>query len=509
MEAGREQAWALLSVSDKRGLGELARWLKGQGLGLMASGGTQRALVEQGISARPLEDLTGFAELLGGRVKTLHPRIYAGLLSRETPADWEDRHRMEAPAFAVVVVNLYPFSQRWQAGADLETLVEEIDIGGVSLIRAAAKNYQRILVVTHPDQYPRLMSRALGEWSEAERLGWAVEAFYHMAHYDATIARALAAKSSQRLTPQFWALSGEREGSLRYGENPHQWGGLYRVPGEQGVATARQHQGKALSYNNLADADMAWRLAAALPRPAAVAVKHQTPCGVALGATVSDAFVRARDADPVSIFGGIVAFNAPVDATLAELLTDLFLEVVVAPGYSDQALAKLGQKTNLRVLEVTSGEGPGEEVRRIGGGILVQEPDRFAVPPAGFQHVAGPPLDPALLADLDLAWRTVAFVRSNAIVVVRDGVTVGIGGGQTNRIDAARQALERAGERARGGVLASDAFFPFGDVMAQAAQAGIRAVVEPGGSVRDQESVAVAESSGVTLLFTGERHFRH
>ncbi|MBX5467768.1 MAG: bifunctional phosphoribosylaminoimidazolecarboxamide formyltransferase/IMP cyclohydrolase [Firmicutes bacterium] len=503
-----EQRWALFSVHDKAGIVEVARWARSAGLNLAASGGTARHLEAAGLAVEPLERWTGFSELLGGRVKTLHPRIYAGLLSREDERDRADRLQVEAPRIALVVVNLYPFEARWETGADLDQLVEEIDIGGVSLIRAAAKNWRNVLVATDPAQYPALMARPLDAWSDAERLAWATSAFYHMAYYDAVIARALSRWSPVAPYPRYWAMPGGRGQPLRYGENPHQSAVLYTVPGEAGVATAELVQGKPLSYNNLADAEVAWRLVTELPLVSAVAVKHQTPCAAAVASTPAEAFQRARDADPVSIFGGIVAFNAPVDEAAARRLVDLFLEVVVGPQFQPEALRVLEQKPNLRVLQATAG-APAEEVRRISGGLLVQAADRFDVDPARFRRVAGPEVPQAMALDIALAWKAAAFVKSNAVVVVRDGVTRGIGGGQTNRIDAARQALERAGSYAQGAVLASDGFFPFGDVIEAARAAGIAVVVQPGGSVRDQESIDAAQAAGITLLFTDERHFRH
>ncbi|CAB1129254.1 fused phosphoribosylaminoimidazole carboxy formyl formyltransferase; inosine-monophosphate cyclohydrolase [Candidatus Hydrogenisulfobacillus filiaventi] len=507
--------WALMSVTDKTGIVELARWVSAQGLGILASGGTVRHLREAGVEARPIEELTGFGDLLGGRVKTLHPLIYAGLLARPGEKDQAERERLGAPDIVLVAVNLYPFEAALaEHGGFGPALVEEIDIGGVSLLRAAAKNFERILVLSDPAQYPRAMERPLDAWAPEERRALAAAALQRTAYYDWVISQAMGGLPDPGSAP-VWLVGGRREGELRYGENPHQRAGFYRWPVRRGLAAMVQHQGKALSYNNLADADTAWSLAGMLPadRPAAVAVKHQNPCGVAVADSPAEAFRRARDADPVSIFGGIVAFNRPVDEDTARLLADLFLEVVIAPGYSPEARAVLARKTNLRLLDAgRMPEPPSDpQVRSVAGGLLVQEPDRFLVARESFRHQGGPVIDPGdrIWADADLAWRVVQACKSNAIVLVRDGSTVGIGAGQTNRIDAARQAVERAGERARGAVLASDAFFPFGDVMQVAAAAGVRLAVEPGGSVRDRESVEVAESSGVSLYFTDERHFRH
>ncbi|MCL4494774.1 MAG: bifunctional phosphoribosylaminoimidazolecarboxamide formyltransferase/IMP cyclohydrolase [Firmicutes bacterium] len=506
--------WAILSVSDKTGLTELAQGFLSQGIKLIASGGTYRFLRNEGIDVAPLEDLTGFSEILGGRVKTLHPRIYAGILSRETPEDERDRESIGAPMIVAVVVNLYAFETRLQEGASQEQLVEEIDIGGVALIRAAAKNYARTLVLVDPRQYHEALQTPLAEMSPSERLKRAQEAFLHIAHYDAVIADALSQWTDPAVRPvtqDVFVVSGRRWGELRYGENPHQQAAFYASPGQRGFQSATLHQGKALSYNNLADADTAWRLSASLPAPNAVAIKHQTPCGVGLGRTLEEAYQKAYEADPVSIFGGIVAVKGTVGEALARQLTSIFLEVVIAEEYTDQALGILAKKKNLRVLAMPF-QLPlyAEEIRTITGGFLVQQRDNVTLSWDSLTHVGGPKADLAMWkTDLTLAWTTVGFVKSNAIVVVKDGMTVGIGGGQTNRIDAAHQALEQAKDRAVGAVLASDAFFPFGDVMKEAAQYGVGVVIQPGGSVRDNESIEQANLHGIPLYFTGERHFRH
>lgn len=502
---------ALLSVSDKTGLEPLARWLSDQGLGLLASGGTYRHLNACGIDVEPLDSLIGFAEILGGRVKTLHPRIYAGLLSRETAADRADRETVAAPLIDVVVVNLYPFAQRLTQDLSEDALIEEIDIGGVALIRAAAKNFERVTVLVDPGQYAQFMARPLAEQSRQDRLGYARQAFWHVAHYDAVIAGEMETwGEAGDVLPNPFVLAGERSGSLRYGENPHQNASFYTLPGRVGFAGVKRHQGKQLSYNNYADADTAWQLVRAFNRPAAVAVKHQNPCGVATADSLEEAYRKAYQADPVSIFGGIVALNRTVDEKTAAMLTEIFLEVVVAPGYTEKALDVFAAKKNLRVLTMPAQSYHPLDVRTVDGGFLVQQRDQLKAPLETFEHVAGPAVDWSQWADdAELAWKTVSVVKSNAIVVAREGATAGIGGGQTNRIDAARQALERAGERARGGLLASDAFFPFGDVIDLAHTFGIAVIVEPGGSVRDQETIDRANAYGIALYFTHERHFRH
>ena len=506
--------WAVLSVSDKTGLGELAQGFLSQGIKLLASGGTYRFLHERGLEVSPLEDLTGFSEILGGRVKTLHPRIYGGILSRETADDIRDRESIGAPQIVAVVVNLYPFENQLRKGANQTSLLEEIDIGGVALIRAAAKNFSHVLVLVDPEQYQRALKKPVTELAWEDRVKWAQEAFLHVAHYDAVIAQSFGQWCQPPLKPvneDIFVLSGRQGSALRYGENPHQPAAFYAVPGQDGFQTATRYQGKTLSYNNLADADTAWRLSASLPAPNAVAVKHQTPCGVGLGRTLEEAYVKAYEADPVSIFGGIVALKGTVDESLAMRLNSVFLEVIIAEAYTDAALKILAKKKNVRVLSMPFVlPAYAEEIRTITGGFLVQQRDQIAVPWETLQHVGGPEADlPRFRQDVILAWTTVGFVKSNAIVVAKDQMTVGIGGGQTNRIDAARQALVQAKEKARGAVLASDAFFPFGDVMAEAADYQVGLVIQPGGSVRDDESIEVANRRQIPLYFTGERHFRH
>lgn len=500
--------WALISVDDKSGLEPLAQYLTEQGLKLLATSSTARHLEAAGFAVHTVEALTGFGEILDGRVKTLHPLIYGGLLASSSEGHQLQREKMGAPDIRVVVSNLYPFEARWQTNPAADVLIESIDIGGVSLIRAAAKNYQRVAVLVSPDQYDEFMKETWPEQDVAFRRRLAVEAFRHVAYYDAVIAEALG--EGQEDWPDTWVLAGKRSGDLRYGENPHQAGAFYQSPRLAGFALAQVLQGKALSYNNYADADTAVRLAYDFTEPAAVVVKHQTPSAAALADSVAEAYRRAHDADPVSIFGGVVAVNRPIDGDLAQSLVEIFLEVIIAPGATDEAREILAAKKNLRVLVMPQGNVSNWDLKGIWGGFLAQPSDAFLVPPAEWRHVAGPPLDGRADArDLELAWKTVARVKSNAIVVVKNGVTVGVGGGQTNRIDAARQALERAGQLAYGSVLASDGFFPFGDVLRLAQECGVAVVVEPGGSMRDEESIDVAERSGVTLLMTGERHFRH
>lgn len=524
---------ALLSVSDKRGIVELGRGLAEMGVELLSTGGTARALEAAGVAVRRVEEVTGWGEMLQGRVKTLHPAVHAALLARRgVEADLEELRRAGVEPIDLVAVNLYPFLR--------QPSPEQIDIGGPAMLRAAAKNWSSVIVLSDPSQYGPVLEAlsASGDLEPERRRSLAAAAFRHVAVYDAAVAAWLEPPAEGEW-PEELPFGLRRRAVLRYGENPHQRAALYvevrprsgaEGEGEPGarageagaprpapsLAEAEPLQGKPLSYNNLQDAQAAWRLVRDLDPhglPAAAAVKHATPCGVALGGSLAEAFARARDADPVSIFGGVVALNRPVDAETARELAELFLEVVVAPGYLPEALERLRAKRNLRLLALDP-RGPVAaplELRPVAGGLLVQEADLAPADPAAWRLAAGPGLPPGspLLADLEFAWRVVRHARSNAIVVAREGRTLGIGAGQVNRIDAARQALERAGTAARGAVLASDGFFPFGDVAEAAARAGVAAIVEPGGSVRDEESIRACEAAGVSLYFTGVRHFRH
>ncbi|WP_456476025.1 bifunctional phosphoribosylaminoimidazolecarboxamide formyltransferase/IMP cyclohydrolase [Oceanithermus sp.] len=502
---------ALLSVSDKRGLVEFARGLAELGFELVSTGGTARALEEAGLVVTPVERVTGFPEVLGGRVKTLHPRVHAGVLARADQLG--ELEALGVEPFDLVAVNLYPFESAVAGGADERAALEQIDIGGPTLLRAAAKNHPRVWAVARPEDYPEVL-RALAEESpEAQRRlreRLAARAFAHTAAYDAAIAAWFAERLEGRF-PERHLLVLERRASLRYGENPHQEAALYAVRGETGpLLEARQLQGKPMSFNNYGDAEAAWNLVSAYDEPAAVAVKHQNPCGVAVAPTLAEAFQKAHDADPVSIFGGIVALNRPVDVATAEKLAPLFLEVLLAPGYAPEALELLARKKNLRVLEVpTFAAGDYLDLRRIRGGVLVQDADVAPLDLSRAEVVTRRAPTEAEWADLRFAWPVVRALRSNAIAVARDGQTLGAGMGQTSRIEAARHALDQAGEGARGAVLASDAFFPFDDVVRLAAERGVRAIVQPGGSKRDADSIAAADEAGIAMVFTHQRVFRH
>ncbi|APD08366.1 MULTISPECIES: bifunctional phosphoribosylaminoimidazolecarboxamide formyltransferase/IMP cyclohydrolase [Thermus] len=495
--------WALLSVSDKRGIVDFARGLLGLGFRLLATGGTHRALAEAGLPVTYISEFTGFPEILEGRVKTLHPKVHAGLLAR--PDQEAELRALGLERIGVLAVNLYPFRETVARGASYEEALEQVDIGGPAMLRAAAKNHMAVLPVCDPADYPAVLE-ALREGPSPEfRRALARKAFAHTARYDAAIAEWLSGEKF----PEEKFLVLERVSPLRYGENPHQEAALYRVAGEEGpLLEARVLQGKAMSFNNYLDAEAAWNLVSEFAEPACVAVKHQNPCGVALGETPLEAYQKAYRADPVSIFGGIVAFNREVDGPTAEAMAEVFLEVVLAPGFSEEALRVFARKKNLRLLEVpTLAQGPYLDLRRIRGGVLLQDAD--TQDPMAPQVVTQRAPGEAEWRDLLFAWKVVKHVRSNAIVVAKEGMTLGIGVGQTNRYAAAKHALKTAKEGAKGAVLASDAFFPFDDVVRLAAEFGIAAIIQPGGSVRDKDSIQAADEAGMAMVFTGVRHFRH
>jgi phosphoribosylaminoimidazolecarboxamide formyltransferase/IMP cyclohydrolase len=509
---------ALVSVADKRGLVPLAQELRRLGYEILSTGGTAAVLAAAGVEVTLVEKVTGLREMLDGRVKTLHPSVHAALLARrDVPAHMQALEAAGIVPIDVVVVNLYPFRETVASGASLEEVVENIDVGGPAMVRAAAKNHAHVTVVVDPDDYQDLLAalRAGGP-DHATRLRYAAKAFALTAAYDAWVAEYLAARwGGDDPFPTRLTLTWDRVQVLRYGENPHQRAALYQDPFPQGrgVAQARRLQGKELSYTNLLDADAAWRVVEGWQFPAAAAVKHASPCGVAVASTLAQAYERARDADPVSIFGGTVAFSQPVDEQTARAMEGTFLEVVVAPGYTERARQILARRRNLRLLEIPQEDGsplrPPYHLARIGGGLLFQEEDRLDLRPEDLKVVTRRAPTPREMEDLLMAWRVARHVRSNAIVLVRDGATVGIGGGQPSRVGAARLAIQQAGERARGSVLASDAFFPMPDTVEEAARAGVTAIIQPGGSVRDEASIDACDASGIAMVFTGVRHFRH
>ena len=513
---------AILSVSDRTGLVDLARALTGLGVELLATGGTRAHLQAAGLAAGAVEDLTGFPEILGGRVKTLHPAVHAGLLARrDQPSDLADLATHGLGPIDLVVTNLYPFRETVAApGVTLEEALDQIDIGGVTLLRAAAKNFPAVLVLCDPADYGPTLDewQRSGEVGPATRRRLAVTAFQHVASYDTAVAAYL--RGTGEVLPAEATLALHKVQDLRYGENPHQQAALYRVAGDPAGSLAgavRQLQGKELSYNNLLDADGVLALIREFATPTVAIVKHSNPCGVASRDDTVEAYDLALAGDPVSAFGGIVGVNRPVSAALARALTTNFFEVIVAPDFEPEALAILQGKKNLRLLAVPMRETPtperfgaGLQFRTVDGGLLVQTPDRLprdapvALHPQTTRH---PTLDE--ISDLIFAWRVASHVKSNAIVLAKDRAVVGVGGGQPSRVDSVRIAVQKAGWRATGSVLASDAFFPFPDGVEAAAAAGVAAIIQPGGSLNDQAVIAAAEAAGLAMVFTGQRHFRH
>ena len=498
---------ALLSVYDKSGIVELAAGLHAAGWRIVSSGGTAAAVAAAGVEVTDLADLTGLPAILDHRVVTLHPKVHGGLLADPTneqhQADMAD-HGIEP--IDLVVVNLYPFSSN--------PSIELIDIGGPAMVRAAAKNHAHVGVVVNPADYPVVLAEIErdGRLGATTRSRLARDAFAAIAAYDAAIANWFDAPSPEtpEALPAGLHLSLERAQTLRYGENPHQQGARYRLAG--GTSwwdTAVQHQGKELSYLNLYDTEAAWKLVQRFGRPASVIVKHANPCGVAVAETIDQAYQQANACDPVSAFGGIVALNRTVTKAVAEALAPVFTEVVVAPGYEPEALAVFAAKPNLRVLSAHAPSGTGLDMRTIDGGLLVQHADTVSPDRSAWSVVTQAQPTPEQWADLEFAWQVCAVVSSNAIVYAKDGRALGIGAGQQNRLDSARIAADRSAGRAVGGVCASDAFFPFRDGLDAAAAAGIKAVIQPGGSMRDGEVIAAADQHGIAMVFTGERHFRH
>lgn len=512
---------ALLSVSDKTGIVELAQALVSEfGFDIISSGGTAKTLLEAGVPVTKVSDYTGSAEILGGRVKTLHPRIHGGILARQDlPEHQQDLAEHNIRPFDLVVVNLYPFEQTIaKAGVTLAEAIEQIDIGGPAMLRAAAKNHAHLTVLCRPQQYDSYLA-ALRQTGIAVplalRQACAYEAFVHTASYDQAIAAYLSQATADATTdlPQSWSLAGHQHQALRYGENPHQAAAWYRTgAASSGWAAAEQVQGKALSYNNLVDLEAARRVIAEFPadRPAAAVLKHTNPCGVALGETLVTAYQRAFAADATSAFGGIVALNQPVDAATAAALTETFLECIVAPGCAPEARDILAKKSNLRLLLLPDlDQGPGQSVSAIAGGFLLQYTDQQAENPAAWQIVTERTPSAAELSEMLFAWRVVKHVKSNAIVVSAQHQTLGVGAGQMNRVGSVKIALAQAGDKAQGATLASDGFFPFEDSVRTAAAAGIRLIVQPGGSRRDDESIKAANELGVVMALTGVRHFLH
>ncbi|MGN6271676.1 MAG: bifunctional phosphoribosylaminoimidazolecarboxamide formyltransferase/IMP cyclohydrolase [Protaetiibacter sp.] len=507
---------ALVAVSDKTGLVELARALADAGVEIVSTGGTSKAIADAGIPVTQIGDLTGFPEHLDGRVRTLHPKVHSGLL-----ADLRlESHEAELAQFSIepfelLVVNLYPFAETVASGAAADAVVEQIDIGGPAMVRAAAKNHANVAVVTSPARYDAIVAAlAAGGTTLAERRELARDAFRHTATYDIGVASwmgsVVAPDDEDSGFPGWTAASWERGAVLRYGENAHQGAALYRSPGTHGIAQAVQHGGKEMSYNNYVDADAALRAAYDHETPAVAVIKHANPCGIATADTIAEAHALAHACDPVSAYGGVIAANRVITKEAAESIAPIFTEVVVAPGFEPEALEILQAKKNLRLLELPADYArSATELRQISGGLLLQRADVQFADPSSWTLAAGEPADEPTLADLAFAWRAVRAVKSNAILLASGGASVGVGMGQVNRVDSCRLAVERAGERAAGSVAASDAFFPFDDGPRILLEAGVKAIVQPGGSIRDADVIAACQEYGVTLYLTGERHFFH
>ncbi len=520
---------ALISVSDKQGLEDLARRLAGLGVEIVSTGGTARAIAAARIAVRDVSELTGFPEIMDGRVKTLHPKVHGGLLAVRGDTSHQLAQRQhDIVDIDLLVVNLYPFEATLAAGGSYDDLIENIDIGGPAMTRAAAKNHVAVTVIVDPEDYGPVLAEmeSVGSATTPEtRRRLAAKAFARTAAYDAEVSTWLLAQTNQT-APRYRAFGGRLAQTLRYGENPHQWGAFYTAgAGVQGVATARQVQGKELSYNNINDTDAAFECVAEFDpatSAACVIVKHANPCGVAVGASLVEAYERALACDPVSAFGGIVALNRPLDASSARDIAKIFTEVIIAPGADEEAMDIIATKKNLRLL-LTGGlpdaRRQGVQVKSVSGGLLVQSRDAGAVDDLDLKVVTRRPPSQTEFADLRFAFRVAKHVKSNAIVYARAGATVGIGAGQMSRIDSSRIAAQKSADAAvaagmpepmtKGSVVASDAFFPFADGLLKAVEAGATAVIQPGGSLRDDEVIRAADEAGIAMVFTGMRHFRH
>ena len=503
-------------MSDKTGVVEFARELAGNGVEIISTGGTMKALQEAGVPVTYISEVTKFPEMMDGRVKTLNPFIHGGILAvRDNPEHVGAMNEHGIKGIDMVVVNLYPFRETIaKSGVTQDEAVENIDIGGPAMVRSAAKNFAFVTVIVNPSRYRQILAeiRELGEVSDDTRIVLAREAFAHTAAYDAAIARYFAYQTGEGDYPSELILPWQKVQDLRYGENPHQSAAFYRDPAAaMGVAYARQLSGKELSFNNIADLEAAYNIVGEFEEPAVTIIKHTNPCGTSTAKTIAEAYQLAYEADPVSAFGGIVALNRQVDGETADKMKGLFLEAIIAPSFSDEALRILGEKKNLRLLAAGEGKSDAKrfDIKTVSGGILVQETDTTDAPAAEYKVVTKRTPTEAEMKALALAWKVVKHVKSNAIVVAAEGRTLGVGAGQMNRVGAAEIALKQAGEASKGAVLASDAFFPFRDTVDAAAKAGITAIIQPGGSVKDEESIIAADEYGIAMVFTGMRHFKH
>ena len=510
---------ALVSVYDKTDLLVVARALVDAGAEIVSTGSTAERIADAGLPVTPIEKVTGFPECLDGRVKTLHPMVHAGLL-----ADLRlESHRTQiaelgVEPFDLLISNLYPFTATVASGATPEACIEQIDIGGPAMVRSSAKNHASVAVITSPEQYPQLLDALpAGGFTLPERQALAAAAFVHTATYDVAVASWMGSVvtdlSEGTGFPRWVGGTWEKVTGLRYGENPHQPAALYRTSGaSRGLANAQQLHGKEMSYNNYVDADAARRSASDFDEPAVAIIKHANPCGIAIGSDIAEAHRKAHACDPISAYGGVIAANRPVSLEMARQVAEIFTEVIIAPEYAGGALDVLTAKKNLRILVVEPPARGGVESRRIDGGLLVQLSDTVDADhdrAANWQLVAGQPVSEQVLADLEFAWKAVRSVKSNAVLLARDGAAIGVGMGQVNRVDSCRLAVQRAGERAAGTVAASDAFFPFADGPEILLSGGVSAIVQPGGSMRDGEVIAAVQAAGATMYFTGARHFFH
>jgi len=510
---------ALVSVYDKTDLLTVAQALVAAGVEIVSTGSTARTIADAGYPVTPVEAVTGFPECLGGRVKTLHPKVHAGLLADlRLEGHWEQLAELGVVPFDLLVSNLYPFTDTVASGAGPEECVEQIDIGGPAMVRSSAKNHASVAVLTSPSQYGSLLEAlGAGGFTLADRQALAAAAFVHTATYDVAVASWMGSvvtdTSEGTGFPRWVGGTWDKVAGLRYGENPHQPAALYRSGGGSGgLAGARQVHGKEMSYNNYVDTDAALRSAYDFDGPAVAIIKHANPCGIAVGADVAAAHRQAHACDPVSAYGGVIAANRPVSVAMARQVAEVFTEVIAAPAYEDGAVEVLAAKKNLRILVVEPPAPGGVEARRIDGGLLLQHRDRVGLEhdqAAHWRLVAGEPVPEQTLADLQFAWRAVRGVKSNAILLAAGGASVGVGMGQVNRVDSCRLAVERAGDRTTGSVAASDAFFPFADGPGILLAAGVTAIVQPGGSVRDEEVVAAVQAAGAAMYLTGARHFYH
>ena len=505
---------ALVSVYDKNRLLELGQCLADAGVEILSTGSTAKTLAGAGIAVTEVSSYTGFPEIMGGRVKTLHPKIHSGILAdQNNPEHLKAIADLDIAPFDLVVINLYPFASTIASGAHFAECIEQIDIGGPSMLRGAAKNHGSVAVVCDESQYDHVIaSIKAGGFTDEERKGLALDVFRTTAEYDLTIASWLGSTMSHSVEDMDWlGLIWKRENSLRYGENPHQKAAIYRG-GPAGIVNAVQSHGKEMSFNNYTDADAAWRAALDHSEPCVAIIKHANPCGVAVGSDIADAYAKAHACDPVSAFGGVVAANRLVTVAMAQPLSQIFTEVIIAPEYEPAALEILMKKPSIRILTCPTTNISPLELRPVSGGVLVQQTDLINAEgddSKNWKQVTGEPVSADVVKDLAFAWRSVRAVKSNAILLAKDGAAVGIGMGQVNRVDSAKLAVDRAGDRVAGSVAASDAFFPFADGLEILTAAGVRAIVQPGGSVRDEEVIAAANKAGVAMFFTGTRHFSH